>query len=58
VKDAAANAATQVTRTVIVRAGTGSGGGTSAGDIAVNGGLKMVISMAGLYIIMAELLLL
>jgi hypothetical protein len=29
-----------------------------AGDIAVNGGLKMVISMAGLYIIMAELLLL
>jgi hypothetical protein len=40
VKDAAANAATQVTRTVIVRAGTGSGGGTAAGDIAVNGGFE------------------
>lgn len=39
VKDAAGNAAIQVTRTVVVSAG-GTGGGTAAGDIAVNGGFE------------------
>jgi hypothetical protein len=39
VKDTANNAATQVTRTIVVSAG-GNGGGTAAGDIAVNGGFE------------------